>query len=548
MTHRAIAILFLLAATTFAVAVPPDTDHTGVLKNTDAAFAGYTLYTPLQSGTTYLVDMAGRVVHTWTDKYPPGQSVYLLDNGHLLRTARERKVDTFHGGGLGGRIREFDWNGKLVWDFDYSTKNRCQHHDIEPLPNGHVLLIAWERKTRQQAIAAGRDPETIDDELWPDCVVEVQPTGRRTGRVVWEWHVWDHLIQDHDKTKANFGDVAAHPELIDINYVEGARENVQLPEEELARLRAIGYIGGQERPRPPGPPGQAGDWNHTNSVAYNAALDQIVLSVHTFNEIWIIDHSTTTTEAAGHIGGKSGKGGDLLYRWGNPAAYRAGTRADQQLFAQHDADWIPAGCPGAAHILVFNNGRGRSDGDYSSVDEIIPPVDDAGHYKREAGKPFGPAAPTWTYTASPKSSFFASHISGAQRLPNGDTLIASGEKGRIFEVSREGATVWDYRSPHTGDLVPDHPGGPRPPTNDRSRRTADGRRPRPDRDQGIGDRRNRDRRNANRPPRPGGPPPFGPRGGPGGHDVRSAIFRATRIAPDHPAVRRYLDSSRESQH
>ncbi|MGC8644373.1 MAG: hypothetical protein ACP5XB_31305, partial [Isosphaeraceae bacterium] len=59
-------------------------------------------------------------------------------------------------------------------------------------------------------------------------------------------------------------------------------------------------------------------------------LDQILLSVHSFSEIWIIDHGTTTAEAATHKGGRSGKGGDLLYRWGNPQAYRAGTAADQQ--------------------------------------------------------------------------------------------------------------------------------------------------------------------------------------------------------------------------
>ena len=224
-----------------------------------------------------------------------------------------------------------------------------------------------------------------------------------------------------------------------------------------------------------------------------------MVSVLAFNEIWIIDHGTTTEQAAGHTGGRYGKGGDLLYRWGNPAAYGAGTAADQRLFAQHDATWIPANCPGAGHILVFNNGRGRPDGEYTSVDEIVPPIDDQGGYTRKAGKPFGPDAATWTYTAEPKSSFFAGHISGAQRLPNGNTLIASGEQGRIFEVTAEGKTVWDYLNPHAGDLGPEM----RPP----------GRGP-----------QNRQGRHPHRPPPPrsagrrGGPPPMRPPhpGGPGG--------------------------------
>src|SRR5258708_35448465 len=60
------------------------------------------------------------------------------------------------------------------------------------------------------------------------------------------------------------------------------------------------------------------DWTHANAVFYNAALDQVLLSVRNFSEFWIIDHGTTTQQAAGHTGGKLGRGGDLLYRYGNP--------------------------------------------------------------------------------------------------------------------------------------------------------------------------------------------------------------------------------------
>ena len=133
------------------------------------------------------------------------------------------------------------------------------------------------------------------------------------------------------------------------------------------------------------PGGPNADWTHINAVAYNADLDQIVISVHAFSEIWIIDHSTTTEEAAGHTGGKRGKGGDLLYRWGNPRAYRAGTNVDQKLFVQHNAHWIPKGLPGEGHMLVFNNGNRRPDGAYSSVDEIVLPVKSDGTYERSRG-------------------------------------------------------------------------------------------------------------------------------------------------------------------
>jgi hypothetical protein len=189
-----------------------------------------------------------------------------------------------------------------------------------------------------------------------------------------------------------------------------------------------------------------------NSIDYNATFDQIMLSVRGNSEVWIIDHSTTMAEAAGHTGGKSGKGGDLLYRWGNPRAYGAGTQSDQKLYQQHDAEWIPAGYPGAGNITVFNNGLGRN---YSTVDEFTPPVDAAGNYTLAAGKAFGPTDFTWTYKANPPASLFAEAISGAQRLPNGNTLIDDGTHGTFIEVTASGETVWKYVSPvvRTGPLT-----------------------------------------------------------------------------------------------
>ena len=65
-------------------------------------------------------------------------------------------------------------------------------------------MIAWEKKTTEDAVAAGRPDESVPNGLMVDSLVEIKPTGKTTGEVVWQWHLWDHLIQDHDKTKANF--------------------------------------------------------------------------------------------------------------------------------------------------------------------------------------------------------------------------------------------------------------------------------------------------------------------------------------------------------
>jgi len=438
----------------------PASDHDiGLVLNEPGACDGYTLFTSIVSTTTFLIDMDGRIVNQWESEFKPGHSAYLLENGTLLRGGSVGLANrTFLAGGSGGRIQKFSWEGELLWDYEYSSPEHLQHHDFEPLPNGNVLLIAWEAVSREEAVAAGRNPDTVSPKgLWTDHIVEVKPTGKTSGEIVWEWHVGDHLIQEYDPEMANYGVVADHPELINLNPLDWVDN---LEPEERRKLEAIGYLGaGSQTNRR----GTNPDWTHFNSVAYDATLDQIVISVLGFNEIWIIDHSTTTDEAAGHEGGRSGKGGGLLYRWGNPSSYHRGTAEDQKLFAQHDADWIADGLDGAGHILIFNNGRGRLGDDYSSVDEIIPPVDETGRYALTKKGAFGPDDPIWSYSARRKKDFYSINFSGAQRLPNGNTLICSGRNGTLHEVTREGEVVWKYVSPVFNVL--DRPRGGRRPAS-----------------------------------------------------------------------------------
>ena len=382
----------------------------GLFLNEPGAFDGYTLFAPSRFPAAYLIDNDGRLVHSW-DLAETGHTPYLLEDGSIIRTV------------LFGAER-VAWDGTPVWRYVYS--GGLAHHDIEVLPNGNVLMIALQTKSAAQAIAEGRDPGGLaEGELWVDSIIEVEPTGPTSGNVVWEWRSWDHLVQDYDPAQNNFSAVDEHPELIDINFVD-------------SRI----------------PPGSA-DRHHANAVDYNEELDQIVLSVRNFSEIWVIDHSTTTEEAAGHTGGNSGKGGDLLYRWGNPQAYRAGGPDDQQFFLQHDSRWIEEGLPGAGNILVFNNGNDRPGGSRSSVDEIVPPVDGEGNYTLTPGEAYGPSEATWTHAGA----FYSEFASGAVRLPNGNTLIDSAVPGTLFEVTSEGATVWKYVNPVTdsGPLVQGDP-------------------------------------------------------------------------------------------
>ena len=197
----------------------------------------------------------------------------------------------------------------------------------------------------------------------------MQDDGNGSANIVWEWHIWDHMCQDTDPSLPNYSsNIADHPELIDINMIQSQ--------------------GG------PGPGGGGGDWFHVNGVDYNEDLDQIVFSSKHFNEIFIIDHSTTTLEASGHDGGNSNKGGDILYRWGNPANYGRGDISDQKLNAQHGVHWIHLGYIGAGKLLIFNNNpsdtlSNSNQFGNSSVVEILPPVNADGNYFSNIQSQFG---------------------------------------------------------------------------------------------------------------------------------------------------------------
>jgi len=371
---------------------------------------GYVFFAPNNATTTYLIDRCGNQVHSWKSTNKPGQSAYLLPDGMLFRTANVNNTN-FVAGGQGGKVEMIDWEGNVTWSYTVSDATNCQHHDAKVLPNGNVLLIAWELKTNEEAISQGRNPSLTSETVWSEQVLEIKPEGTNGGTVVWEWHLWDHLAQDLDSTKLNYTPIAANPQLVNINYAAKA---------------------------------SLADWIHLNAIDFNPALDQIVLSSHNTNEIWIIDHSTTTAEAASHNGGNAGKGGDLIYRWGNPLAYSMGSSADKKFFGQHNANWIEPGLPYENQIMVFNNGIGRPGGNYSTVEIINPPVAGFGYTET---LPYLPAANSWIFNAGNPNNFYSMNISGAQQLSNGNVLACTGDAGTFYEVDSLGTILWKYINP-----------------------------------------------------------------------------------------------------
>jgi len=447
------------------------TEKRGLISKTDMATPGYVLFSPSFGTDTYLMNLDGEIVHKWPGEVSTMLNGYLFENGHLFRLERDENLPAFAFGGQAGIIREYDWGGNLIWDYKLATEKELIHHDIEVMPNGNVLAICYEARTPEESIAAGRDPERVlKAGLWIDKIIEIKPIRPSGGEIVWEWDMWDHLIQDFDSTKANYGVVKDHPRKININtHSIEAESGPLLDEEQIQQMKAMGVMTSNANVD-----NQRSDITHVNAVSYNAELDQVVLSCPGFNEIYIIDHSISTEEA-------EGSAGDLLYRWGNPQNYGAGDKEDQKLFGQHDVKWIPNGYPGEGHMMVYNNDIHNPDnklpslgaalmkaqspdpqvtigdfGNYSSVVEWVLPEIEDGVYKFSEENTFGPAEPYWEYMAPDKYSFYSPFVSGAHRLKNGNTLITAGVRGRLFEVTPDKRIVWEYWNPYNnGYTLPD---------------------------------------------------------------------------------------------
>lgn len=409
MRRRALLLISFAFALVSAYA---QTQTVGVFTYEEAAYEGYTLLTPNSSMKSYLINNCGEVVNEWESEYRPGLSSYLLEDGSLLRTAQvvsNSEQNSFSNGGFGGRIEKYNWEGDLVWFLPWATENMHQHHDIEQMPNGNILIISWESHSYAEALEMGKLPNNAENPVWCLNITEVEPTGTSGGNVVWSWSAWDHLVQDTDPTLPNYAIVSEEPRKFNINYTSGS-----------------GATNGAG----------ASDWMHVNSIDYNSALDQIIVSSLKFSEFWIIDHSLSTEEAATEAG-------DLLYRFGNPETYGRGTETDRILFSQHDAYWIEEGVD-AGKIMVFNNGKNRPEGEYSSVIVVDVPEFNGATYQINEGVAFEPSSYDWRYPEVLDAEFYAQNISGSSRLPNGNTLICEGPEGRIFEVTPDEEIVWEY--------------------------------------------------------------------------------------------------------
>ena len=443
------------------------------------SYGGYVLFTPLRPGpapdfkhnATYLMDMEGRIVHSWPLPkygYRIGNHAVLLENGHLLRRivtdGLEYEWDPKWPGtdprkttGDTGRLQELDWDGKIIHDIVDKRSNYFHHHDFIKIFNKKLnaytfLSVASKGITHEEAIARGADPKKRKDYTsQPDGVVEFD----LHGNVIWEWNIADHLVQDVDPTKKNFGVVKEQQGKLDVNFGRG----------------------------------RGGDWIHINAMDYNDALGHIAIDNSTDSEVYIIDHDGTfvPNDPAASIALAAGPKGDFIYRWGNPSVSDSGegmsysedrgpSDGDQQLFFMHDVQWIRPTAytggpplPGAGHLLIFDNGtRHIATGfAYSTLQEINPydgPMEKGVYVRQEKagyrnvrvyqGNRRTSNQVVWLYASKDPASFWSRHISGLSRLPNGNTHATAATFGQIFEVTPGGEVVWEYKIPTTTEKGP----------------------------------------------------------------------------------------------
>lgn len=365
--------------------------------NADKVDDNYILVNDAKANRVYLMNKQAKLLYEWTLTNNIGNDVILLPNGNLLAAleADEPKIPI---GGKGGKIQLVDPDGTVNWEFIHSSLDGETHHDIELLPNGNIIALVWSNISPIEASNLGYSKE--DESIFLESIIEINPN---TDEIVWQWKSEDHIIQDFDSEKENFGKISENPSKIDINYIP--RNNVEI--------------------------GVKGDIMHANAIAYDLVNDVILMSVNSYSEVWVIDHSTTTEEAATHMGGNYGKGGDLIYRFGNPETYK-NPEGDRLFHNNHFPNLLKGENQGK--LLIFSNGN---DIEQSTVYELELPAtfDLKPNFNNEPSI-------TWSFT---DPDLYSGKVSGAVILENDNILITEGDFG-FWEVTRDKEVVWKFHA------------------------------------------------------------------------------------------------------
>ncbi len=300
-----------------------------------------------------------------------------------------------------GKIYLIDMEGDPVhrWEVKTALQSFCRL-----LPDGDLLYPTRDRSNIQEAGIRQLDPES--NVVWHyHCRID------HDYQVLDNGHLIMHTITDNMFAPLGNG-LKRHPYMVEID-ADGEVVWEWHGEYHLGELKALLPTAGWEHfwERVEGE--FSFDWAHNNTlqvIPENASYEKekeaggpvrfapgnIFFSYRSLDIIGVIDYET----------------GQIVWAWG-----------PGELDGQHKPHMLQNG-----NILIFDNGTLRG---YSRVIELNPLTEEV----------------EWEYTADPKEDFLSRYISGAQRLPNGNTLICEGAKGHLFEVTSEKEIVWDFAFP-----------------------------------------------------------------------------------------------------
>jgi hypothetical protein len=417
-----LSAICLASIAAFAASAAPTVYPTGVTQyDPQTSWNGYTVLTLLSAPGVIVIDMNGRVVKQWSGfDNAAGGPARVFPGGRVIAAAGSRPG---HQESL--RLQEQDYAGVEGWRLEgdtpiegpkgAQTRSLRQHHDWQrtDFPAGYYSPASHPGDPNARTLVLTHlnhdAPKVSSLPLEDDRLIEFDAKGN----ITWQWTAADHIDE--------------------LGFSAPARAAI------LAGAGSGAGPGPGPSPRTNGEGGRAFDWLHMNSAAYlgpnrwydagdqRFAPDNILISSRQASLLAIV-----------------ARDGRIVWRIGPDFRETASLERIGQMIGQHDAHLIPAGLPGAGDLLVFDNGGQSGYGfdtpiarnGYGGLARATSRVLEIDPVKLEL---------VWSY--APPNGFFATNISGAQRLPNGNTLITEGPGGRVFEVSSEKKIVWEYLNP-----------------------------------------------------------------------------------------------------
>jgi hypothetical protein len=378
--------------------------------NPDRAWNGYTVLSPLQTQAVLVIDMNGNVVKQWEGfNNSAGGPARIFPDGVVMsasgsRPPRQESLELIQRDFEGNVIWRFGRNEQVQLNDGTTVWSARQHHDWqrEDFPAGYYSPDAKPAITGSTTLILTHTnhsrPNVADAPLEDDRLIEVSTKGD----IVWEWVAADHIEQ--------FG---------------------FSPDARLAIKAAPGFNKGRG----------SFDWLHINSATYVGPNKWFDAGDKRFAPNNVIISSRQASFIA-----VVARDGSIAWQLGPDFTQSRELRAIRQIVGQHHPHLIPKGLPGSGNLLVFDNGGSSGYGFSSPI-----AVNGLGTFARAGSRVLEINPVTlelvWSYAAA---RFFSTNISGAQRLPNGNTLITEGANGRMLEVTKEGTIVWEYINPIFG--------------------------------------------------------------------------------------------------